>query len=116
MHSLVSHGDTVTNTRDTEKEGIAATGMNTLFYIPLQVFHADMTGYKVRKAGRNANEGLVHFALGHAGTLQQGAMGNSFKALGNHITSHVYSSTVRALQRADPHQHAEIKFSNKRSK
>jgi hypothetical protein len=69
-----------------------------------------MTGYKVRKAGCNTNEGLVHFALGHAGTLQQGAMGNSFKALGNHITSHVYSSTVRALQRADPHQHAEIKI------
>ena len=89
VHPLVPHGHAVADAGDAEEEGIAAAGVDPLLDEALQVAHADVAGDQVGEAGGDADEGLVHLALGNAGPLEQGPVRGSLQTFLDHIAAHV---------------------------
>jgi len=84
----VPHGHAVAHARNTEKERVAAAGVNPFLNKTLQIAHADMPGNQVGETGCHADKRLVHLIVRYTGTFQQGAMRSPLKPFLYHITAH----------------------------
>ena len=88
LHADVAHGDAVAHGNGGELHRSAAGGADTRLHGLGDLVQIHVAGHDLIVGAHHADEGTLQLLLGVAQSIEQGAVGGAFHALGNIVAAH----------------------------